>query len=84
MVYILICFISTLFDVDMGNHYENLPIQMYRKFHPKKSVNFQIKNSDIFHISAQYIEAVLTRSHNLCFEQNRQIMYTPVNPSFTI
>ena len=23
-------------------------------------------------------------THNLCFEQNRKIMYTPVNPSFTI
>ena len=36
---------------------------------PKKE-NFQIKNSDIFHISDQNIdcgEAVLMSTHNLCF-----------------
>ena len=34
-----------------------------------KNENFQINNSDIFHISAQNIdcEAVLTSTHNLCF-----------------
>ena len=37
-------------------HYENMPFQIYRKFHPKKTENFQIKNSDIFHISAQNID----------------------------
>ena len=37
-------------------HYENTPIQIYRKFHLKKTENFQIKNSDILHISAQTIE----------------------------
>ena len=37
-------------------HYENKPIQIYRKFHPQKTENFQIKNSDIFHISAQNID----------------------------
>ena len=45
------------------------------KISPPKTENFQIKNSDIFHISAQNIdcgyllEAVLTSTHNLCFEQ---------------
>ena len=34
-------------------HYENTPIQIYRKFHLQKTENVQIKNSDIFHISAQ-------------------------------
>ena len=37
---------------------------------PPKNENFQIKNSDIFHISAQNIdcgEAVLSSTHNLCF-----------------
>ena len=30
-------------------------------------------------------EAVLTSTHNLCFlAEIRKIMYTPVNPSFTI
>ena len=37
-------------------HYENMPIQIYREFHLQKTENFQIKNSDIFHISAQNID----------------------------
>ena len=41
------------------------------KFLPqKKNESFQVKNSDIFHISAQNIEtneAVLMSIHNLCF-----------------
>ena len=37
-------------------HYENKPIQIYRKFHLPKTENFQIKNSDIFLISAQNID----------------------------
>ena len=66
-------------------NYENMPIQIYKKFH-LKTENFQIKNFDIFHISAQNIdygyslepphrcgsnltEAVLTSTHNLCFGQ---------------
>ena len=36
-------------------HYENTPIQIYRKFHRQKTENFQNKNFDIFHISAQNI-----------------------------
>ena len=41
----------------MAAHYENMPIQIYRKFHlQKKPENFQIKNSDIFYISAQNID----------------------------
>ena len=51
------------------------------KILPPKNEKFQIKNSDIFYISAQNIdcgyslephrrgEAVLTSTHNLCFEQ---------------
>ena len=38
-----------------SSHYENLPIQIYRKISPPKTENFQIK-IDIFHISAQNIE----------------------------
>ena len=38
------------------SHYENTPIQMYRKFHHQKTENFQLKNLDIFHISAQNID----------------------------
>ena len=65
------------------------------KILPPKNENFQIQNSDIFHISDQNIdcgysldrlaEAVLTSTHNLCFwAEIRKLMYTHVNPSFTI
>ena len=37
-------------------HYENTPIQIYCKFHLQKTANFQIKKTDIFHISAQNID----------------------------
>ena len=37
-------------------HYENMPIQIYRKFHLQKMKIFRKKNSDIFHISAQNID----------------------------
>ena len=37
----------------MQNHYGNTPIQIYRTFHLQKLKNFQMKNSDIFYISAQ-------------------------------
>ena len=76
-------------------HYENTPIQIYRKFHLQKLKNIQIKNSDIFHISAQNIDCGYSLEpprwggsneyHNLCiWAEIRKIMYTPVNPSFTI
>ena len=38
------------------NHYENMPIQIYRNFYLQKIENFQIKNSDIFHTFAQNID----------------------------
>ena len=41
---------------DEEKHYENKPIQIYWKFYHQKNENFQIKNSDIFHISAQNID----------------------------
>ena len=37
-------------------HYENMPIQIYRRFHLQKLKNFQKKTPDIFHISAQNID----------------------------
>ena len=76
-------------------HYENMPIQIYWKFYHQKNENFQIKKSDIFHISAQNIDCGYSLEpprrggsneyHNLRFwAEIRKIMYTPVNPSFTI
>ena len=48
--------IDFLKDVEITIHYENTPIQIYRKFHLQNTENFQIKNSDIFYISAQNID----------------------------
>ena len=57
-----------------ASHNENMPIQIYRKFHLLKLKIFTHKNSDIFHMSAQNIvcryknrlgEAVLMSTHNL-------------------
>ena len=61
----------------------------------KNSDIFQMKNSDIFLISAQNIDCMYSLEpprwggsneyYNLCFwAEIRKIMYTPVNPSFTI
>ena len=33
-----------------AHHYENMPIQIYRKFHLQKLKKYQIKRSDILHI----------------------------------
>ena len=76
-------------------HYENTPIQIYGKFHLRKTENFQIKNSDIFHISAQNIDCGYPLEppqrggyneypQSMFYAVTRKIMYTPVNPSFTI
>ena len=37
-------------------HYETMPIQIYWKFYHQTNEDFRIKNSDIFHISAQNID----------------------------
>ena len=66
---------------------------MYRKFHLKKLKIVRLKNSDIFHISAQNIDCGYSLEpprrggsneyHNPCFwAEIRKIRYTPVNPSF--
>ena len=34
-----------------NKHYENMPIQIYLNFYHQKNENFQMKNSDKFHIS---------------------------------
>ena len=80
---------------DHEHHYENTPIQIYGKFHLQKTKNVQIKNSDIFHISAQNIDCGYSLEpprrggsneypQSMFYAEIRTIMYTPVNPSFTI
>ena len=61
-------------------HYVTRLFKYIEKFHhQKKNWKFSDKNSNIFHISAQNI------GHNLCFwAKIIKIMYTHVNPSFTI
>ena len=57
----MFCDVSNAFDriwhngllFKFGQHYENMPIQIYRKFHLQK---LKILSSDIFHISAQNID----------------------------
>ena len=76
-------------------HYENMPIQIYWKFYHQNNENFQMKNSDIFHISAQNIGCGYSlepprrggsndHPQSMFWAETRKIMYTPVNPSFTI
>ena len=61
---------------------------------PPKSENFQIKNSDILHISAQNIDCGYSLEpprqggsneypQSMFLSRNKK-MYTPLNPSFTI
>ena len=75
-------------------HYESAPIQIYWKFH-HQNWKFSNKNSDIFHISAQNIYFGYTLEphrrggsneypESMFWADIRKLMYTPVNPSFTI
>ena len=77
-----------------AKHYQNTPIEIYWKFQHQKNENFQI-NSEIFHISAQNIDYgyLLEPPHrggfnkypqSMFLAEIRKIIYTPVNPSFTI
>ena len=70
-----------------------MPIHMYWKFYNQKKKIFQIKNSDICHISAQNIDCGYTLepprrggsneySQSMFLSRNKK-MYTPVNRSFT-
>ena len=65
------------------------------KILPPKIQNFQIKKSYIFHISAQNIDCGYSlepprrgdsneHPKSMFWAEIRKIMYTPVNPSFTI
>ena len=56
------------------------------KILPPKHENFQIKNTDIFLISAQNIDCgySLEYPQSMFLSRNKKIMYTPVNPSFTV
>ena len=66
-----------------------------KNFTTIKIENFQIKNPDIYHISAQNIDCGYSLEpprrggsneypQSMFGTEKRKIMYTPVNPSFTI
>ena len=76
-------------------HYENTPIQIYRTFHLEKNESFQTKTQIFFNISAQNIDCGYSLEpprrggsneypQSMFWAEIRKIMYTPVNPSFTI
>ena len=51
----------------------------------KYTENFTTQKWKIISKNSRLGEAVLTSTHNLCFRAEiRKIMYTPVNPSFTV
>ena len=68
---------------------------MYWKFYNQIKENFQIKNTIIFHISAQNRDCGYSLEpprrggsneylQSMFWTEIRKLMYTPVNPSFTI
>ena len=85
-------------DTAVGGHYSALRKHAYSnilKILQPKTENFQIKNSDIFHISAQNIDCGYSLEphwrggsneypQSMFSGKTRKIMYTPVNHSFTI
>ena len=63
----------------------NMPTQIYWKFqHQKKNGNFQIKNSDIFHISVQNIDWGGSNENPLCMflSKNKKNSVYPFKPQF--
>ena len=75
-------------------HYENMPIEIYKKKITSKNWNFLDKNW-YFHISAQNIDCGYSLEpprrggsneypQSMFWSEIRKIMYTPVNPGFTI
>ena len=76
-------------------HYENTPIQNIKKISPPKTENFHIKNSDIFHISAQNTDCGYSLElprrggsneypQSMFLSRNKKTNVYPCNPSFTI
>ena len=78
-----------------SEHYENTPIQIHCKLYRWKYENIKMKNCDIFLIFAQNIDWEYSLEpprwggsneypQSMFSTRNKKIMYTPVNPSFTI
>ena len=93
------CLIYASLFAQVPSHYKNSLIQIYRKFHLQKLKNFTQKNpsetSVIFHISALNIDCEYSLEpprqggsnqfpQSMFSKKIRKIIYTPVNPSFTL
>ena len=76
-------------------HYENMPTQIYWKFYHQKIKFFIKQNLIFFQISSQNIDCGYPLEpprrggsneypQSMGFSKIRKIMYTPVNPRFTI
>ena len=74
MLQCLFAFTSSITKTRLFKYIEN--------FTTKKRENFQIKHSEIFHISDKNIDCGYSLEPPR--SEIRKIMYTPVNPSFTI
>ena len=69
-------------------HYENISMQYTAIFHGSKMIILDKKSLFSYFCPKHRIwfsEAVLTSTYNLCFiAKHKKIMYTPVNPNFTV
>ena len=64
-------------------HYENTPIKIYWTFYyQKKKENFQIKKSDIFHISAHNLDCSNEYPQSMFFSRNKKYNVYPCKPQF--
>ena len=78
-----------------SNHYENKPIQIYWKFYYQKNENFQIKILMFFFFLLKNTDCGYSLEpprrggsneypQSMFWAEIRKIIYTPVNPTFTI
>ena len=86
---------GSTFVVHLQNPLQKHTYLNIKKISSPKTENFEIKNSDIFHISAQNIDCGYSLEpprrggsneypQSMFLSRNKKIMYTPVNPSCTI
>ena len=65
-------------------HYENKPIQVYWKFYNQKIEHFLIKILIFFLFLLKNRGGSNEYPQSMFWAEIRKIMYTPVNPTFTI
>ena len=88
-------FLEMKFSIYLNSITKTCLFKYMESFTSKKTKIFQIKNSDIFHISAQNTDCGHLLGpprrggsneypQSMFYAEIRKIMYTPVHPSFTI